>query len=109
MTWGRLNDAADKLQLRGTSCWGGVGKGREVQAAEGWESGGLESQSRSPGAVGELVPGARLMSGLEAAGWRTECLRPAATSPCLGAPFPFKIQAAEVPSTAEGREIRKCC
>lgn len=97
-----MNDTADKLQLRGTR----KGKSR---LQRGWGSGGLESQSRSPGAVGELVPGARLMSGPEAAGWQTECLGPAATFPCLEAPFPFKIQAAEIPSTTEGREIRKYC
>lgn len=67
------------------------------------------SQSRSPRAVGKLVPGACLMSGPEAAGWRAECLGPASVFPCLGAPFPFKIQAAEVPLTTEGREIRKYC
>lgn len=101
-----MNDTADKLQLRGTSCWGREGKSRLQRV---WESGVLASQSRSPGAVGKLVPGAGLVSGPEAAEWRPECLVPASTFPCLGGPFSLKIQAAEVPSTTEGRKLRKYC
>lgn len=101
-----MNDTADKLELSGTSCWGGERKSRLQRA---WESGVLVPQSRSPAAVGKLVPGAHQMSGPEAAGWRAVCLGPALTFPCLGTPFPFNIQAAEVASTTEGRELRKYC
>lgn len=101
-----MNDTADKLELSGTSCWGREGKSRLQRV---WESGVLVSQSGSLAAVGKLVPGARQMSGPEAAGWRAVCLGPASTFPCLGTPFPFKIQAAEVPPTTEGRELRKYC
>lgn len=78
------------------------GRGGLSRLQRDWGSGSLLSQSTSPRAVGWLVPGEAVMAG-------PEMLYTASTLPHLGTPLLLKIQAAKLPSTAEGRELAQYC
>lgn len=69
------------------------------------------SQSRSPGAVRKLVPGAYLMAGPEGSVVAGLCAHTQHQHfLALGlTPHVVKIQAAKVPSTAESRELGTYC
>lgn len=67
------------------------------------------SQSGSPGAVGKLVPGAVLMARPEGSVVEGCVPTPGTKFPHLGTSLLLEIQAAKVPSTAEGRELGRYC